>query len=152
MKMFTIGKLARQTGVKVQTVRYYEEIGLMPQAERSAGNQRLYTQSHADRLGFIRHGRELGFPLDAIRALLDLTDKPDASCEEADEIARARLEDVESRITRLEALKTELTRMISQCAHGTASDCRVIEVLATTDHAHCATEDHLADTAPRLVP
>ncbi len=150
--MFTIGKLAKQSGVKVQTIRYYEDIGLMPVAERSAGNQRLYTQAQADRLGFIRHGRELGFPLDAIRTLLDLTDSPDASCDEADEIARARLEEVESRIARLEALKTELTRMIAQCAHGTASDCRVIEVLAATDHTKCATDDHLADVAPRLAP
>lgn len=150
--MFTIGKLAKQSGVKVQTIRYYEDIGLMPVAERSAGNQRLYTQAHADRLGFVRHGRELGFPLDAIRTLLNLTDKPDASCEEADQIARARLQEVESRIARLEALKTELTRMIAQCAHGTASDCRVIEVLAATDHAECATDDHLADAAPRLAP
>lgn len=150
--MFTIGKLAKQTGVKVQTVRYYEEIGLMPQAERSAGNQRLYTQTHVDRLGFIRHGRELGFPLDAIRTLLDLTDNPDASCGEADEIARTQLAEVESRIARLEALKTELTRMISQCAHGTAADCRVIEVLASTDHAHCASDDHQADAAPRIAP
>ncbi len=150
--MFTIGKLAGQSSVKVQTVRYYEDIGLMPEAERSAGNQRLYTQAHADRLGFIRHGRELGFPLDAIRTLLDLSDNPDASCETADTIARARLEEVESRIARLEALKTELTRMIAQCAHGTAGDCRVIEVLAATDHTECATDDHLAEAAPKLAP
>lgn len=148
--MFTIGKLARETGVKVQTVRYYETIGLMPQAERSAGNQRLYTQSQLDRLGFIRHARELGFPLDAIRTLLDLSDDPQAPCEEADRIARARLEEVESRIARLETLKTELTRMIAQCAHGTADDCRIIEVLASPDHAHCTTADHLSEAAPRM--
>ena len=150
--MFTIGKLAKQSGVKVQTVRYYEQIGLMPPAERSAGNQRLYTDAHAARLGFIRHARELGFPLEAIRTLLDLSDSPDKSCAEADEIARARLAEVESRIARLEALKTELTRMIAQCAHGTAADCRVIEVLTATDHTFCASDDHQQHAAPRLAP
>ncbi|WP_422003734.1 MerR family transcriptional regulator [Pyruvatibacter mobilis] len=150
--MFTIGKLAKQSGVKVQTVRYYEQIGLMPPAERSAGNQRLYTDAHAERLGFIRHARELGFPLEAIRTLLDLSDSPDKSCAEADEIARARLAEVESRIARLEALKTELTRMIAQCAHGTAADCRVIEVLAATYHTFCASDDHQQEAAPRLAP
>ncbi|WP_422020578.1 MerR family transcriptional regulator [Pyruvatibacter mobilis] len=150
--MFTIGKLAKQSGVKVQTVRYYEQIGLMPPVERSAGNQRLYTDAHAERLGFIRHARELGFPLEAIRTLLDLSDSPDKSCAEADEIARARLAEVESRIARLEALKTELTRMIAQCAHGTAADCRVIEVLAATDHTFCASDDHQQDAAPKLAP
>lgn len=147
--MFTIGKLAARTGVKVQTIRYYEEIGLMPRAERSAGNQRLYTASHADRLGFIRHARELGFPLDAIRTLLDLSDRPDAPCGEADAIARARLADVESRIARLQSLKVELERMVSQCARGTAADCRVIEVLAAADHAECVSGDHRAEAAPR---
>ncbi|MEQ8747731.1 helix-turn-helix domain-containing protein [Pyruvatibacter sp.] len=150
--MFTIGKLAVQTGVKVQTVRYYEDIGLMPKAERSAGNQRLYTQTHADRLGFIRHARELGFPLDAIRTLLALSDDPDASCADADKIARTRLAEVESRIARLETLKTELIRMIAQCAHGTTADCRIIEVLAAADHAFCATSDHQPAAAPKLVP
>ncbi len=148
--MFTIGKLATRSGVKVQTIRYYEEIGLMPEAERSAGNQRLYTERHADRLGFIRHARELGFPLDAIRTLLKLSDEPDAPCEQADAIARARLAEVESRIARLEALKVELERMVAQCAHGTAGDCRVIEVLAATDHAECLSEDHMPEAAPRL--
>lgn len=146
--MFTIGHLARRTGVKVPTIRYYERIGLMPAPERSTGNQRLYTDAHADRLGFLRHARELGFSLDAIRTLLELSDNPDAPCETADAIARARLEEVESRITRLESLKTELQRMLGRCAHGRAADCRVIEVLAAADHAHCATGDHGTDAPP----
>ena len=69
---FTIGDLAQQTGCKVQTIRYYEEIGLMPEPARTAGNQRRYGQRHVDRLAFIRHSRELGFSLDAIRELLSL--------------------------------------------------------------------------------
>ena len=138
--MFTIGLLAKETGCKVQTIRYYEEIGVMPEPERSEGNQRLYGPSHVNRLAFIRHSRELGFSLDAIRELLSLTDDPNQSCEAADRVARSHLSDVENRITRLNALKMELERMIEQCKGGQIGDCRVIEVLA--DHSRCLTGDH----------
>lgn len=140
MNSYQIGDLARQAGTKVQTVRYYEQIGLMPEPARSAGNQRRYGEAHLKRLAFIRHGRELGFSLDAIRALLSLTAEPGRSCEAADRIAREQLTAVESRIERLEALKTELERMIASCAGGTVSDCRVIETLA--DHGRCVAERH----------
>ncbi len=131
----TIGQVARTAGCKVQTVRYYEQIGLMPRPERSSGNQRLYGKADLDRLAFIRHSRDLGFPLDAIRELLDLTDSPAHSCEAADAIAKAHLEQVEHRIVRLQALKTELERMVAECAGGRIADCRVIEVLS--DHSLC---------------
>ena len=134
--MLTIGKLGEAAGVKVPTIRYYEQIGLLPEPERSAGNQRLYGGSALDRLAFIRHARELGFPLDAIRDLLSLSDKPDQSCAAADVIAKKQLTAVKARIARLTALKAELERMITQCAQGTVADCRVIEVLS--HHSHCA--------------
>lgn len=137
--MLTIGKLGASAGVKVPTVRYYEQIGLLPEPDRSSGNQRLYPRSALDRLAFIRHARELGFPLDAIRDLLSLSDRPDQSCAAADAIATAQLAATRARITRLRALEAELERMVDQCACGTISDCRVIEVLG--DHAHCA-HDH----------
>jgi DNA-binding transcriptional MerR regulator len=136
--MLTIGKLGEAAGVKVPTIRYYEQIGLLPEPDRSAGNQRLYGQSALDRLAFIRHARELGFPLDAIRDLLCLSDRPDQSCAAADVIARAQLAEVESRLARLTALKGELERMVVQCAGGRIADCRVIEVLG--DHSLCATD------------
>mgnify|MGYP002652817701 CR=1 FL=1 len=142
--MLTIGKLGEATGVKIPTIRYYEQIGLLPAPERSAGNQRLYGQSAQDRLAFIRHARELGFPLDAIRDLLSLSDRPDQSCAAADIIAKEQLAAVEARIARLAALKAELERMIAQCAQGTIASCRVIEVLS--DHALCA-HDHHAESA-----
>jgi DNA-binding transcriptional MerR regulator len=129
-KDFTIGQLAARTGTRVQTVRYYEQIGIMPTAARTVGNQRRYGQWHLDRLAFIRHARELGFPLDAIRELLSLADDPERSCEAADRIARNQLKQVESRLARLETLKVELKRMIRQCKGGRIADCRVIEVLA----------------------
>ena len=138
---FTIGRLARETGCKAQTIRYYEQIGLMPRPFRTAGNQRRYGPSHLARLSFIRHGRELGFSLDAIRELLDLADEPSRPCEAADRIARSQLRAVESRIARLSALKLEFERMIEQCGRHRIAECRVIEVL--TDHAKCLHEDHL---------
>ncbi|HRM73397.1 MAG TPA: helix-turn-helix domain-containing protein [Paracoccus sp. (in: a-proteobacteria)] len=137
--MLSIGKLGQAARVKVPTIRYYEQIGLLPEPDRSAGNQRLYPQAALDRLAFIRHARDLGFPLDAIRDLLGLSDHPDQSCAAADAIARVQLDAVRDRITRLKALESELQRMLAQCASGTISDCRVIEVLG--DHAQCA-HDH----------
>lgn len=134
--MLTIGKLGAAAGVKVPTIRYYEQIGLLPAPERSSGNQRLYGRQARDRLAFIRHARDLGFPLEAIRDLLSLSDRPEQSCAAADVIATTQLAAVKARIARLTALQAELERMIRQCAHGTIADCRVIEVLG--DHALCA--------------
>lgn len=126
----TIGELASRTGTKVQTIRYYEQIDLLPAPERSAGNQRRYTSGHLDRLAFIRHARELGFSLGAIRELLGLADRPEQPCDAVDRLARVHLEQVERRIVRLTMLKAELERMIAQCAGGRVRDCRVIEVLS----------------------
>ena len=137
-RMLSIGALARRTGTKVQTIRYYEEIGLMPEAGRTGGGQRRYSEAELDRLAFIRHARELGFPLEDIRELLDLTDDPHRSCAKADASARRQLVRVEQRLRRLEALRTELNRMIEQCSGGEIADCRVIEVLR--HHSECLTE------------
>ena len=136
--MLTIGALATRTGTKVQTIRYYEEIGLMPEPGRTEGGQRRYGADDLDRLSFIRHARQLGFPLGAIRELLDLGDHPNRPCEEADTIARRHLKQVERRIARLNALRTELRRMVRECGGGRAAECRVLEVLR--DHAECLTD------------
>ena len=141
-----IGEAAKLSGVKVPTIRYYEQIGLLPEAERSAGNQRLYSRKALERLAFIRHARDLGFSLDAIRDLLSLSDKPNQSCAAADAIAKAQLAEVESRLSRLTVLKAELERMVVQCAGGQIADCRIIEVLG--DHSLCAT-DHRRKATPR---
>ena len=136
--MLTIGTLARRTGTKVQTIRYYEQIGLMPAPGRTAGGQRRYGVAELDRLAFIRHARQLGFTLEAIRELLDLSDNPEKSCDEADQIARRQLRQVELRMARLEALRTELKRMVHECSGGNTADCRVLEVLR--DHSECLTD------------
>lgn len=133
----SIGELSRRCGVKVTTIRFYEGIDLMPAPPRTEGARRIYSAAHQQRLSFIRHARELGFEIDDIRALLDLSDRPDLSCAEADVIARRHLTDVEDRIVRLTGLRNELSRMIDQCGRGTVADCRVIDTLA--DHGKCCT-------------
>jgi len=143
--MQTIGKLSKTTGVKVPTIRYYEEVGLLPEAERSTGNQRLYGSATMDRLSFIRHARDLGFTLEAIRDLLSLSDTPDQSCAAADQIAKAQLVAVRDRLARLRALEVELERMIAQCEQGTIADCRVIKVLG--NHDLCGNEHGQKDQA-----
>jgi DNA-binding transcriptional MerR regulator len=131
-----IGKLAVIAATKVQTIRYYEEIGLIQPFKRSEGGHRLFGPEDVKRLKFIRHARELGFGIDEIRELLVLADNPETSCNAADSIARAQLEQVEIRLEKLFALRKELRRMVGECGHGRVSQCRVIEVLH--DHRHCA--------------
>ncbi|WP_417598530.1 MerR family transcriptional regulator [Pararhodobacter oceanensis] len=140
--MLSIGTMAKRTGSKVQTIRYYEEIGLMPAPERSEGGQRRYDQAALDRLSFIRHARDLGFSLGAIRELIDLSDTPDHACAHIDAIAHKQLKAVEAKLRRLRALQGELKRMISECSGGTVAECRVLEVLR--DHGECLS-DHSAD-------
>lgn len=135
-----IGEAARQSGVKVPTIRYYEQIGLLALPPRTDGNRRVYEAGDLRRLTFIRHARELGFDVDAIRTLLSLQETPDQSCATADAIAGARLAEVEQRIASLTALKAELQRMVAGCAAGQVAKCRVIEILA--DHGKCLHEHH----------
>ncbi|GAC1554995.1 MAG: helix-turn-helix domain-containing protein [Beijerinckiaceae bacterium] len=140
MQGVSIGEAARGSGVKVPTIRYYEQIGLLPAPPRTEGNRRHYNDSDLRRLTFIRHARKLGFEIEAIRRLLALADKPEQSCATADQIARAHLVEIDSRISRLTALRAEVQRMTEECAHGRVADCRVIEVLA--DHGQCAYTAH----------
>lgn len=130
-----IGALARATGVKVPTIRYYEAIALLPAPSRSSNNRRHYSARDVARLSFIRHARELGFELDAIRTLVALQDRPEKSCSEADSIVGTRLIEVGEKITYLSNLKMELERMLQGCGHDRIANCRVIEVLA--DHGEC---------------
>lgn len=136
----SIGAAARASGVKVPTIRFYEQIGLMPPMVRTESNRRLYGPADLSRLAFIRHARELGFEIDAIRELLLLQDHPEQSCAAADEIARGRLAEVRRRIASLTALERELERMVGECSHGRVAECRVIEVLA--DHGACRFHIH----------
>ncbi|MCX5514402.1 MerR family transcriptional regulator [Kaistia algarum] len=137
---YSIGEASRTSGVKITTIRFYEQIGLLAAAARTEGNRRVYDAADLKRLSFIRHARELGFSVDDIRELLGMTEQTNSSCHEADSLAKRRLKDVDRRIEQLTALKSELQRMVDECGHGRICDCRVIQILG--DHAQCQHEAH----------
>lgn len=138
MPGISIGRLAKAADVKVPTIRFYEQIGLMPTPERTVSDQRVYGEDAIRRLRFIRHARQLGFEIKDIEALLGLADRPDLPCDDADRIARVHLDAVETKISQLIRLRDELARMVACCGPGNAADCKVIEVLS--DHSLCETE------------
>jgi Cu(I)-responsive transcriptional regulator len=129
-EILTIGDLARATGTKVETIRYYERVGLLPAPARTGGNYRAYAARHLGRLSFIRRARDLGFTIKQVRDLLGLSDQRDRPCEAVDAIAREHLADVDRKIADLTALRQELDNLISQCGRGTVAECRIIEALA----------------------
>ncbi|WP_262029630.1 MerR family transcriptional regulator [Microvirga sp. Mcv34] len=135
----TIGELSRQAQVKVPTIRYYEQIGLLAEPSRTEGQQRRYGAGDVRRLNFIRHARELGFEVEAIRQLLSLANDPHRACGEVHEITKAHLDEVNDKIARLTALRDELEAMVA-CDHRKIADCRIIEVLA--DHGQCRHDHH----------
>jgi Cu(I)-responsive transcriptional regulator len=130
MARLAIGDLAKRAGTKVETIRYYERIGLLPEPGRTEGNYRSYDKGHLGRLSFIRRARDLGFSLDQVRELLGLADQRDRSCEAVDTIAQQHLADVERKIADLHALRDELADLIGRCRRSTVAECRIIETLA----------------------
>jgi Cu(I)-responsive transcriptional regulator len=126
----TIGSLAKITGTNVETIRYYERIGILPVPSRTGGNYRSYGPQHVARLSFVRRSRNLGFSLETIRNLLRLADDRDRHCAAVDAIAQQHLAEVERKIADLTALGGELRALIGDCRHGTISECRIIEALS----------------------
>lgn len=137
--MYSIGELSRRTGVKVPTIRYYEQARLMKAPERSDGNQRRYGRPELERLAFIRHACDLGLAIDSIRELIELSGHPDMPCADADRIAKEQLASVRERIARLRKLERELERIATCCTGETVGDCYVIRALS--DHTLCR-NDH----------
>jgi DNA-binding transcriptional MerR regulator len=130
-KPLTIGQLARETDVKVVTIRYYEQIGLMPVAPRTDGNYRTYSREHRRRLHFIRRCRDLGFTLDQVRDLLRLSSEKTQACAEVDRIAEQHRRTVEEKLADLTRLASELRRLSACCrGKGLIADCRIIEALS----------------------
>lgn len=126
----SIGKLSDQTDVKVATIRFYEQIGLLPAPDRTASERRVYGEDAVRRLRFIRSSRQLGFPTEAIRTLLELSDNPDTDCGRANALAAEQLHAVEAKIAQLEALRVALRRLAHAGCQGRAGECQVIEALS----------------------
>lgn len=130
-----IGELSAATSTKVETIRYYEQLGLLPKPPRTAANYRSYSDEHRQRLAFVRRARDLGFPLEQVRELLGLADDRERSCQAVDVIAREHRETVRRKIRELGALGRELDRMVDQCNRNIIADCRIIEALADPPEA-----------------
>src|SRR5436305_27571 len=126
----SIGDLAKGTGTKVVTVRYYEQIGLLPVPSRTEGNYRTYSIEHMHRLRFIRRSRDLGFTLDQIRELLRLSSQKNEDCAEVDRITAEHLAEIEQKMSDLKRLAQELRRLNNCCkGDGLIADCRILEAL-----------------------
>jgi MerR family transcriptional regulator, mercuric resistance operon regulatory protein len=125
-----IGALSRRTGCNVETIRYYEKIGLLPVPPRTEGGHRMYGPAHAMRLAFIRRARELGFRLDVVRALLELGGGRASACADARRLAASHLADVRARIADLRAMERVLAEAIRQCEAGETPGCPLIEALS----------------------
>ena len=129
-RSWTIGHLSKSTGVKVTTIRYYESIGLMTEAERTPGGQRIYDETELARLTFIRQSRELGFTIEAIRDLISLKLTPGADCADVEKLATRHLSEVDKRLEQLRELKRDLKQMIASCNGGDVSCCTILNGIA----------------------
>lgn len=125
-----IGELGLATATKVETIRYYEQTGLLPPPARTSSNYRSYGGEHLARLSFIRRARDLGFSIEQVRALLDLSDDRTRDCATVDRIASEHLREVDRKIADLSALRRELGAVIASCEGGTVAQCRILEALA----------------------
>ena len=127
-KPLTIGVLARDSGVNLETIRFYERSGLLPAPQRSPSGYRHYQEQDVRRLRFIRRGRELGFSLEEIRSLLDLAAHPESPCASADRMVREHLDAIATRIRDLQNMQAELSKLAG-CHSGHAEHCRLLEAL-----------------------
>lgn len=129
MQRMTRGVIAKRTGVNIETVRYYERIGLLPAPPRSEGGHRIYDEDLVRRLHFIRRSRELGFTLDEVRGLLRLVDGGDYTCGEVEALTSAHLGEVRRKLADLKRLEKVLREMVAGCKGGEVPECPVIEAL-----------------------
>lgn len=126
---YLIGAMSRETGVNIETIRYYERIALMPKPDRTAGGNRQYTHDHLKRLAFIKRSRELGFSIEEIRSMLKMVDHDRVSCGEVHAMTMEHLGSVKDKIRNLKKLERALTSMAAECAKGDIPDCPIIETL-----------------------
>ncbi len=128
IKNFGIGALSRETGCNIETIRYYERIGLIPEPPRSRGGRRSYSRDHLRQLAFIMRSRALGFSISEIRQLLSLMDDNN-SCEQVQSITVRHLEEINGKIEELNRLRSVLESAADKCKGGTATDCPVVDIL-----------------------
>lgn len=124
-----IGELARATGAKAETIRYYEREGILPHADRTDSNYRDYSPDHLATLTFIRRARELGFGMAQVRLLLDLSDRADKPCEEVDLMVEYQLAEVDRKIADLTSLRNELSQMLRSCEGEQIGECCIVKSL-----------------------
>jgi MerR family mercuric resistance operon transcriptional regulator len=124
-----ISEAASASGCHLETIRYYERIGLLPRTDRTVSGYRTYSDTDIERLRFIARGRDLGFSLDEVRSLLQLESDDDLSCAEVDQIARAHLADIRARIADLKRMASELERVITGCGRGRRGQCLILSTL-----------------------
>ncbi len=129
-EQFPIGILSERSGVNIETIRYYERVGLLPKPQRSAAGYRLYRTTDSDRLCFIRRARDLGFSLDEVRRLLDLADQKSRSCRRVHDIAVEHLAEVRAKIDDLQRMERVLATLVKACTQGTMPACPLLETLA----------------------
>jgi Hg(II)-responsive transcriptional regulator len=129
----TVSELARKAGVHLETVRYYEREGLLPEPERTSGGHRIYREQDAARLRFIQHAKDVGFTLKEVQELLRLREAPDATCADVAEIARRKLGEIEGKIALLRGMKDHLVALLTRCPGNEAGveDCTILEGLSS---------------------
>ena len=127
---FPIGALSAATGVNIETIRYYEKIGLMPAPPRNEGRQRIYDAGHLKRLTFVRRGRELGFSLDQIRELLGLVRGHDLTCGDVKTMTDTHVTDIRRKVKDLKKLERVLTQLSAQCGGDAVPDCPILDALS----------------------
>jgi len=124
-----IGRLSKQTGTNIETIRYYERVGLVPTPARSSGGYRLYSPDHLKQLNFVRRARTLGFSIGEVRTLLRLADERKRPCAEVRVVAEAHLRDVRAKIADLRRMERVLKATVARCVEGRRADCPLIEAL-----------------------
>ena len=131
--MFSIGTISKLSGIKIPAIRYYEQMGLVTTPARSTGNQRRYSNAQLERLSFIKHARALGFTLESISSLINLSNNTNKDCGEIDQLTKNHLGQVQKKLALLTRLETELQRMVTGCAKGELKQCYVVQSLLNHD-------------------
>jgi len=135
VREFTIGQLSKLTDVNIETIRYYEKIGIIPHPPRNSSGYRIYSSPHLERLSFVRRSRELGFSQPEVRKLLELVDEHTYTCAEVREMTVRHLSTVRDKIKDLRKLEKALANMVSGCEGGDIPDCPIVDILSALPDA-----------------